>query len=321
MSLNKITQLTGKRLSSFLIFIHLNLAPVSQSAQTENKSPVFVYVKTATAKVSIKPIGQSDWNEIQKFGRLFPGDSLKIPERATVLLGDGSSAWQELTGPQSMAITKKQNKRNKFGRYIDYLYVKFFVERHGRLVSKAGVRSSDVLLLVMPDTSVAYTMPESVQWIKGAPWWTAYQVRITHNQETVLDTVVRGNALENIKLWQRPGTYKVKVTLSQGALLGIETDSCVIRLLPESQSAIMKGKLDAFKNHAEKTGRREEYFALIDFYLQEKLYLDVEQELIRMIKKFPDDHEPQAMLYAYYASFMAEEVAERYLMNRLKELR
>jgi len=324
MSLNKIIQIAGKHLSSFLIFIHLNLSPISQGAQTENISPIFVYVKTAMSKVVIKPVGQSDWNEIQKFGRLLPGDSLKIPEGATVLLGDGSSAWQELTGPQSMAITKKQNQKSDFGKYIDYLYAKFFVERSGRSVSKAGVRSSDALLLAMPDTTVACTIPESVHWIKSAPWWTAYQVRITHNQEAILDTLVTGNALslnKNVRLWQWPGSYKIKVTFSQGALLETETDSCVIRLLPESQSAIMKGKLDALKNQTEKTGRREDYLALIDFCLHEKLYSDLEQNLVRMIKKFPDDHEPQAMLYAYYASFMQEETAERYLMNRLKELR
>lgn len=314
----------GKRLSSFLIFIHLNLAPASQSTQTENKSPVFVYVKTATAKVSIKPVGQSDWCEIQKFGRLFPEDSLKIPEKATVLFGDGSSAWKELTGPKAIAINKAQNKRTKFGRYIDYLYVKFFVERHGRTITKAGVRSSDALLLAMRDTSVAYTMPESVQWIKSAPWWTAYQVRITHNQESVLDTVVRGNAFvlnKNDRLCQRPGNYKVKVILSQGALLGTETDSCIIRLLSESQSAIVKSKLDELKNLAEKKERREDYLALVDLYLHEKLYLDMEDELIRMIKKFPEDHEAQAMLYAYYASFLPEEVAERWAIDRLKGVR
>jgi hypothetical protein len=47
----------------------------------------------------------------------------------------------------------------------------------------------------------------------------------------------------------------------------------------------------------------------------------MEHNLIRMSKKFSDDHEAQAMLYAYYASFMPEEVAERLVMDRLKELR
>ena len=236
-----------------------------------------------------------------------------------VLLGDGSSSWKELIGPKAIVIPNEQNKRNQFGRYIDYLHVKFFVEPYGRSISKAGVRDLDALLLTMPDTIVAYTMPERVQWIKGAPWWTGYQVRITHNQEAALDTVIIGNSFgldKNVRLWQRPGSYKINVTLSQGALLGIETDSCVIRLLPESQSAITKGKMAALKNRAEKKGRREDYLALVDFCLGGKLYFDLEQNLIRMIKKFPNDHEPQAMLYAYYASFMPEEAAERCLMRK-----
>ncbi len=311
--------LAGKRLSRLLIFIHLNLAPASPSAQAANKAPVFVYVKTAAAKVSIKPAGQSDWNEIQKFGRLLPGDSLKIPEKAIVLLGDGASAWKDITGPQAMVIPNEQSKRNKFGRYIDALYAKFFVEPYGRTGSKAGVRSAEALLLALPDTTVAYKIPENVRWIKSAPWWTAYQVQIFRNQETVLDTMIRDNALglnKNVGLWQRPGSYKVKVTLSQGALLGRETDSCVIHFLPESQSAIMKSKLEELKNHAEKKGRAEDYLVLIDFCLHEKLYFDLEHGLIRMIKKFPNDHEPQAMLYAYYAAFMPEETAERYLTRK-----
>lgn len=314
----KRTQLLRLLLPIFAVGISLASIAGQQPVPTNERPAAFVYVKEAGQKVEVKAAGQNDWNQIQKFARLFPGDSLRISKQTTVLLGDGASRWKEVTGPKAMAITKGQNKRNEFGKFIDRLYSKFFVERQARRFSRAGVRSSDALLLAMPDTSFVYTTPERLQWIKSAPWFTTYDVQITHNQETILDTVVRGTTLENSKFWQRPGNYKVKVTLSQRALLGTETDSCVITLLPESQSPFIKSKLDELKNQA---GKKEANWTLVDFCLREKLYLNLEQTLIHMIKKFPNDHEAQAMLYAYYASFLPEEVAERLVMDRLKELR
>jgi len=317
--------LAGKRLSNFLIFIHLNLAPVSQSVQTANKSPVFVYVKTATAKVSIKPVGQSDWNEIQKFGRLFLGDSLKIPERASVLLGDGSSAWKELTGPKAMIVIETRRKgSSEIGRFFERLYLTFFVEPQRRIASKEGVRNTESLLLAMPDTVYAYAMPDTFCWIKSAPWWIKYQVQITRNQHTVLDTVVQGNTLKlNRKAgtWEQPGRYKFRVKLPQSALLPPEADSTVIRLRDESHGATKPLQFKKLKSRVEKNGQREDYFALLDFCLNEKLYLEAEHDLIQMVTKFPDNPEPQIMLYAYYSSFLPEEIAERFVIDRRKELR
>ena len=315
----------GKRLSSFLIFIHLNLAPVSPSAQTENKSPVFVYVKTAAAKVSIKPVGQSDWNEIQKFGRLFPGDSLKIPERATILLGDGTSSWKELTGPKVMIVIEARGKgSSELGQFLERLYLTFFVEPHRRPASKEGVRNPESLLLALPDTVYAYAMPDTFRWIKSAPWWMKYQVQITRNQHTVLDTIVQGNTLKlnrRAGTWKQPGHYKLRVRLPQSALLPPEADSTVIRLRDESHGTSKSLQFKKFKSHVEKKGQREDYFALLDFCLDEKLYLEAEHDLIQMARKFPDHPEPKVMLYAYYSSFLPKDIAERLVMDRLKELR
>ncbi len=317
--------LAGKRLSSFLIFIHLNLTPVSQSAQTENKSPVFVYVKTATAKVSIKPVGQSDWNEIQKFGRLFPRDSLKIPERATVLLGDGSSPWKELTGPKAIIVIEARGKgSSEFGRFLERLYITFVVEPIRRPASIEGVRNTESLLLAMPDTVYAYAMPDTFRWIKSAPWWMKYQVQITRNQQTVLDTVVQGNMLKLYRragTWEQPGHYKVRVRLPQGTLLSPEADSTVIHLRDESHGTPKSLQFKKLKSRVEKKGQREDYFALLDFCLDEKLYWEAEHDLIQMARKFPDHPEPKVMLYAYYSSFLPEDLAERLVMDRLKELR
>lgn len=315
----------GKCLSSFLIFLHLNLAPVLQSTQTANKAPVFVYVKTATAKVSIKPAGQSDWDEIQKFGRLFPGDSLKIPERTTVLLGDGFSPWKELTGPKAMIVIEARGKgSSELGRFIERLYHTFFVEPHRRLASKEGVRNTESLFLAMPDTVYAYAMPDTFRWIKSAPWWMKYQVQITHNQQTVLDTVVQGNTLKlkrKAGTWEQPGYYKFRVKLPQGALLPPEADSTVIHLRDESHGTPKLLQFKKLKSRVEKKGQREDYFALLNFCLDEKLYLEAEHDLIQMARKFPDHPEPKVMLYAYYSSFLPEDISERLVMDRLKELR
>ncbi len=314
----------GKCLSSFLVFIHLNLAPVSQSAQTANKSPVFVYVKTATAKVSIKLAGQSDWNEIQKFGRLFPGDSLKIPEKATVFFGDGSSPWKELTGPKAILVMEVRGKRSSdLGRFLERLYLTFFVEPHRRPASKEGVRNIETLLLAMPDTVYAYAVPDTLRWIKSAPWWMKYQVQITRNQQTVLDSVVQGNTLKlnrKARTWEQPGHYKFRVKLPQSALLPPEADSAVIHLQDGSRGTPKLLQFKKLKSRVEQKGKREDYFALLDFCLDEKLYLEAEHYLIQMARKFPDHPEPKVMLYAYYSSFLPEDVAERLVMDRLKEL-
>jgi len=317
--------LAWRRFSSFLILLHLNLAPVSQSAQTENKSPVFVYVKTPAAKVSIKLVGQSDWNVIQKFGRLFPGDSLKIPEQVTVLLGDGSSPWKEFTGPKAMMVIEARGKgSSELGRFFERLYLTFFVEPHRRPASKEGVRNTESLLLAMPDTVYAYAMPDTFRWIKSAPWWMKYQVQITHNQHTVLDTIVQGNTLKlNRKAgkWEQAGLYRFRVKLPQGALLPLEADSTVIHLRGESHRNPKPLQFRKLKSRVEKNGLREDYFALLDFCLDEKLYLEAEHYLIQMARKFPDDPEPKVMLYAYYSSFLPEDLAERLVIDRLKELR
>jgi hypothetical protein len=307
-----------------LIFIHLNLATVSQSTQTVNQPPVFVYVKTATAKVSIKSAGQSDWNEIQKFGRLFSGDSLKIPKKATVLLGDGSSSWKEFTGPKAMIVIETRGKESsEFGQILKRLYLTFFVEPHRRPASQEGVRNTESLLLAMPDTVYAYAMPDTFRWIKSAPWWMKYQVQITRNQQTVLDTVVQGNTLklnQTAGTWKQPGHYKFRVKLPQGALLPPEADSTVIHLRDESHDSSKPRQFQKLKNRVEKKGRRDDYFALLDFCLNEKLYLEAEHDLIQRARKFPDHPEPKVMLYAYYSSFLPEDIAERLVMERLKGL-
>jgi hypothetical protein len=101
-------------------------------------------------------------------------------------------------------------------------------------------------------------------------------------------------------------------------LLPPEADSTVIHLQDENTSKPLQFK--KLKSRVEKKGQREDYFALLDFCLNEKLYLEAEHDLIRMARKFPDHPEPKVMLYAYYSSFLPEDIAERLVMDRLKEL-
>ena len=296
----------------------------SQGAQTVNQSPIFVYVKTATAKVSIKPAGQSDWNAIQKFGRLFSGDSLKMPEKATVLLGDGSSPWKELTGPKVISIAARKIRSSRIGRFFERLYRTFFIESQRRPFSREATRNLGSLLLAVPDTVLAYSMPDSLRWIKNGVWWMQYQVHITRNRQTVWDTVVEGNSLKLSRKagrWQQPGHYKIRVIMPQGGSSLPEVDSTVIRLQDDRLNTPVLLQYRQLKNRVENTDRREDYFALLDFCLHEKLYLEAEHYLVQMVAKFPDNPEPQIMLYAYYSSFLPEDIAERLVIDRRKELR
>ncbi|RIK75769.1 hypothetical protein DCC62_12625 [candidate division KSB1 bacterium] len=321
MPLNKIFQRAQIHLSCFLVFLHLILASTSVDAQTANKAPIFVYVKTAAARVAIKQAKQADWNEVQKFGRLFPGDSLKIPEKTTVLLGDGSSPWQEFTGPKAMIVPEAPGKESsEFVQFFERLYLTFFVEPHRR-TSKEGVRNTETLFLAMPDTVFAYALPDTLRWIKNAPWWTAYRVQITHGQETISDTVVRGNAFRlnaSTKRRQRPGNYQLKVTLPQSPLLGSEADSSVIHVLQKSEAAPAKSRLEKLKKRLEQKGRIEDYFALANFCLTERLNLELEHDLMVMARAFPDNPEPKIMLYSYYAAFLPEQVAEQLTLDSFK---
>lgn len=312
-------------LIAFLLF----LWPSSLQAQSHEslvaaKSNQYVYVATATERVTIKYAGQDDWVVIQQFAAVLPGDSLRVPKGAVVLLGNGSSPWRRITGLKTMIIPTAQNKRNQFGRYIDYLHRKFFVERQARRFSRAGVRGPETLHLAMPDTVLAHSMPERLQWIKSVPWWMAFRVHVTHNRKTVLDTVVTGQTLslnDSTQFWQRPGDYQVKVTFSPGAFSKTESDSCIVSLLPENQAAVMRSELNELSKQEARRAQREDYLTLVDFCLQNELYFDLEQALVRMSRRLSDDPEAQAMLYAYYASFLPEEAAERLVMDRLKELR
>lgn len=304
-------------LIAFLLF----LWPSSLQAQSHEslvtaKSNQYVYVTSATERVTIKYAGQDDWVVIQKFAAVLPGDSLRVPQGAVVLLGDGSSPWRRITGLKTMIIPTAQSKRNRFGRYLDHLCRTFWVERQARRFSRAGVRGPESLHLAMPDTVVGHSMPERLQWIKNVPWWMAFRVQVTHDQKTVLDTVVTGQTLslnDTAQFWQRPGDYQVKVTFSK-----TELDSCIVSLLPENQAAVMRSEWNELKKQEAKRAQREDYLALVDFCLQKKLYFDLEQALVRMNKRFPNDPEAQAMLYAYYASFLPEETAERYLLHHFK---
>lgn len=309
-------------LIAFLLF----LWPSSLQAQSHEslvaaKSNQYVYVATATERVTIKYAGQDDWVVIQKFAAVLPGDSLRVPQGAVVLLGDGSAPWRRITGLKTMIIPTAQNKRNRFGRYLDHLYRTFWVERQARRFARAGVRGPESLHLAMPDTVMVHSMPERLQWIKNVLWWMGFRVQVTHDQNTALDTVVTGQTLslnDTAQFWQGPGDYQVKVTFSPGAFSKTETDSCIVSLLPEAQAAVVKSKLDELRKQEDSRGRREDFLALVDYCLQNELYFDLEQALVRMSRRFPDDPEAQAMLYAYYASFLPDEAAERYLLNRLK---
>jgi len=303
-----------QRITTILFLISSEV--VLPAAQTANPSPVFVYVKTSAAKISIKSAGQSDWSEIQKFARLFPGDSLKILEGATVLLGDGSSAWKEFSGPRVMIIPREEKGSSRLTSFVENLFVMFLKEPHRRF-SREGVRNTEALLLAMPDTVFAYAAPDTFSWIKNAPWWTAYRVQITYNQEAIADTLVRGNTFKlNTKRWQQSGNYQIKVTLPQDPMFGTEADSSVIHVLQASQAAQAKSQLEKLKKRAAQRSRIEDYFALANFCLAERLNLELEHSLIAMAKKFPDNPEPKIMLYSYYAAILPEPVAERLTLDR-----
>lgn len=298
-----------------------SLQAQSNDSLVRAKSSQYVYVANATERVTIKYAGQDDWVVIQKFAAVLSGDSLRVPKGAVVLLGDGSSPWRRITGLKAMIIPTAQNKRNRFGRYLDHLYRTFWMERQARRFSRAGVRGPESFHLAMPDTVVAHSMPERLQWIKNVPWWMAFRVQVTHNDTTVLDTVVTGQTLslnDTAQSWQRPGDYQVKVTFSPGAFAKAETDSGIVSLLPEAQAAVVKSKLDELRKQEDSRGRHEDFLALVDYCLQNELYFDLEQALVRMSKRFTDDPEAQAMLFAYYASFMPEETGERYLLHHFK---
>ncbi len=319
----KKAQFIRPLLFPFALGMALGSTWAQQPVTADQRPAAFVYVKAARQQVEVKCAGQQDWSRIQKFARLFPGDSLKIPARVKILLGDGSSAWKELTGPSVIIIQKQEKSESRLPRFVENLLVMFLKDPHRR-VSKEGVRNTETLLLTMPDTVFAFALPDTLRWIKNVPWWTIYRVQITRNHEILSDTLVRGNTFRlntSTKRWQQPGNYRVKVSLQQSPLLGTEADSSVIHVLQASQTAQTKGQLEKLKKRLEQRGRSEDYFKLADFCLAERLNLELEHYLIAMAKKFPENPEPKIMLYSYYAAFLPEQVAERWVMNQLDELR
>ncbi|MDZ7362929.1 MAG: hypothetical protein ONB46_19735, partial [candidate division KSB1 bacterium] len=217
----KKAQLIWPLLFPFAFGIALGSTWAQQSVTTNQHPAAFVHVKEAHQKVEVKSIGQHDWSEIQKFARLFPGDSLKIPADATILLGDCSSPWKELTGPRLIVVKEQEKSNSKLGRFIERLYITFFKEPHRRRYSIKAVRSSDGLLITMPDTVFAYTMPDSLHWLKNARWWTKYRVSITADKRAVRDTVVTRNMLKfnrNSKQWEHPENCKIRILLHHSPL-------------------------------------------------------------------------------------------------------
>jgi len=250
---------------------------------------------------------------------LFANDSLKIPEYAVVILGDTESKWKEYKGHKVLVVKKKDEKKSAFGRFVERLYLTFVKEQDRRRHAIDAVRGTDDLLISLPDTVFAFAMPEKIHWMANEPWWTEYRITMTHNKQTVLDTIVYGNTLQldqKAKQWSKPGYYQIKVILPQSSYLASKTDSCVINILPGNDASNIRKKLAALKASIEKNDSYDNYFALANFYLSKKLYLDLESTLIQMIKKFPDNFEPQVMLYAYYSTFLPPKQSEDLMMHR-----
>jgi len=304
----------------FLFGIVILILLINAKAITQETPTAFLKViKIKDQNVVVKRAGETTWQEVNKYAQLFPNDSLKIPEDAVIILGDTESKWKEYKGHKVLVVKKKEEKKSAFGRFVERIYITFFNESNRRRSSMDAVKSTDNLMISLPDTSNAFNMPEMIHWIAYEPWWTEYRIKITHIKKTVLDTIVFGNTLQldqKAKQWTKPGYYQIKVILPQSSYLATKTDSCVINILQGNDASNIRKKLKALKASIEKNDSFDNYFALANFYLSKKLYLDLESTLIQMIKKFPDNIEPQVMLYAYYSTFLPPKQSEDLMMHR-----
>jgi len=311
-----------KTLIYFAIFTVLCSSILSSGNLPAQESPVAYFnvkkVKT-DQKAAIKSAGQKEWQEVQKFGSLFIGDSLRIPGKTTIILGDTKLKWKEYKGPRILAFKKKNKKRSTFGRFVDRLYLTFVKERNRRSSTSDAVKGTADLLIALPDTVFAFHLPEKINWLTNEPWWTEYQIKITHNKQTLLDTIAYGKTFQleqKANLWTKPGNYFIKVYLEKSDYLESNADSCIINILNRNIVSRYGKELETLKAAAVKNGKLENYFKLANFCLAKKLYPELESTLIRMIKQFPDNLEPQMMLYAYYSSFLPPDRAEQLIMFR-----
>jgi len=304
----------------FLILIVILILLNNAKGITQETPTAFLKViKIKDQKVTVKRAGETLWQEVNKYAQLFPNDSLKIPEDAVIILGDTESKWKEYKGHKVLVVKKKDEKKSAFGRFVERLYITFVKEKDRRRYTIDAVRGTDDLLISLPDTVFAFTMPEMIHWMANEPWWTEYRINMTHNKKTVSDTIVFGNTLQldqKAKQWTKPGYYQIKVMLPQSNYLASKMDSCVINILHGDDASNIRKKLAALKTSIDKNDNYDNYFALANFYLSQKLYLDLESTLIQMIKKFPDNLEPQLMLYAYYSSFLPPARTEQLIMHR-----
>ena len=303
-------------LFGIVILILLNNA---KGITQETPTAFLKVIKIKDQKVAVKRTGEAIWQEVNKYAQLFPNDSLKIPEDAAIILGDTESKWKEYQGHKVLVVQKKDKEKSAFGRFVERLYITFVIEQDRRPYHIDAVRGTDDLLISLPDTVFAFNMPEMIHWLANEPWWTEYRINMTHNKKTVIDTIVFGNTLQldqKAKQCTKPGYYQIKVMLPQSNYLASKTDSCVINILQENDASNIRKKLAALKATIEKNDSFDNYFALANFYLSEKLYLDLESTLIQMIKKFPGNLEPQVMLYAYYSTFLPPKQSEDLMMHR-----
>ena len=304
-------------LIKLILATFLSLHASSQTV-SEIKQPLgCVYVKTENRSIALKRAGQTEWQDFDKLAYIFAGDTLKIPANVTVLWSNTRASWQEITGPKAFVAKKKVEQENRFLQLINRLYITFFIETERHRRSTEGVRAGDRLLLLMPDTVYAFALPKQIKWSKSAPWWTKYQLTVSHAQKTLLDTTIQCNTLsleQYAEKRQTPGDYQVKIVLRQSPLPD-ESDICIIRLLPPDDSR--QKQLAGLKKQFEEKGALQDHMALLNFYLEEKFYLDFETALIRSIKKFPETIELRAMLHAYYLTFMPDNRAARLVKEQI----
>ena len=303
----------------FIICLLIILLNPAKGITQEPPTAFLKVIKIKDQKVAVKRAGEAIWQEVNKYAQLFPNDSLKIPEDAVIILGDTESKWKQHKGHKVLMVKKKDEKKSAFGRFVERLYLTFVKEQDRRRYTTDAVRGTDDLMISLPDTVFAFGMPEKIHWMANEPWWTQYRITMTHNKKTVLDTIVFGNTLQldqKAKQWTKPGYYQIKVMLPQSSYLAAKTDSCVINILQGNDASNIRKKLAALKISIEKNDSFDSYFAIAYLYLSEKLYLDLERTLIQMIKKFPDNLEPQVMLYAYYSTFLPPKQSEDLMIHR-----
>ncbi len=182
-----------------------------------------------------------------------------------------------------------------------------------------AIRGVGNLLISLPDTVFAFRVPEFIHWLSNEPWWIEYHVTIAHNKKTVLDTIAFGNSIQLDQIteqWKQPGYYQINVSSIKTQYLESNADSCLIYIPHQEIAAQKKKKLEELKVVVTENEQFEDYYKLANFYLSEKLYLELENTLIQMIKKFPDNLEPQMMLFVYYSAFLPPEQTEQLIMHR-----